>query len=85
MPYPIKLMATENGRMLVAHAQKLLDGAGDPGAGFWHTDSVSVHIRRPMLQSEMSELPEGWLACAAVDRGGREDRMTKMPPWSGHR
>lgn len=81
-PYPIKLLTPTNGRLLVAKASAVMEGVGDEPAGFWHTDSVSVHIRRPMLQSEMFELPEGWLACPAVDRGGREDRMTKAPPWS---
>ncbi len=81
-PYPIKLLTRENGRILVAKASELLDGVGDEPAGFWHTDSVSVHIRRPMLQSEMCELPDGWLACPAVHLGGRENEMTKAPPWS---
>lgn len=81
-PYPIKLLTPENGRILVAKCSDLLAGVGDGPAGFWHTDSVSVHIRRPMLQSEMYELPDGWLSCPATHRGGREDQMTKAPPWS---
>lgn len=79
--FPIQSLTREKGELLVAKCLELLDGVGDAPAGFWHTDSVSVHIRRPMLQSEMFELPDGWLSCPAVDRGGREDQMTKEPPW----
>lgn len=79
--YPIASLLPNLGRLLVDKNRELLDGVGDAPAGFWHTDSVSVHFRQPMLQSEMMELPEGWLACAAVDRGGREDQMTKTPPF----
>ena len=81
-PFPIKLLRSETGRMAVEKCKSLLNGVGDEPAGFWHTDSVSVHIRRPMLQSEMFDLPDGWLACPAVHLGGREDQMTKAPPWS---
>lgn len=82
MPFPVASLLPNVGLLLVDKASELLDGVGDAPAGFWHTDSVSVHIRRPMVQSEMFELPDGWLACPATDRGGREDQMTKSPPWS---
>lgn len=80
--YPIKLLTPGNGRLLVEKSSELLSGVGDEPAGYWHTDSVSVHIRRPMFQGEMDGLPEGWLACPATHTGGREDQMTKLPPWS---
>lgn len=80
-PWPIITLQPHLGGLLVDKCNELLDGVGDRPAGFWHIDSVSVHFRQPMLQSEMDELPEGWLACPAVDTGGSEDRMTKLPPF----
>lgn len=69
------------GAVLVAKARELVAGVGDHAAGFWHTDSVSVHFRCPLTPDELEALDPEWLACPAVHRGGNEDRMTKDPPW----
>lgn len=83
-PYPMSIVGQKLGKVLVDKVRQMLDGVGDHAAGFWHTDSVSVHLRVPMTAAEMELLPDGWISCPAVERGGREDVMTKEPPfqWS---
>ena len=80
-PFPIATLSERLGAMLVEKVRELAAGVGDHAAGFWHTDSVSVHFRWPLLMSEMDALPEGWMASPALDTGGREDEMTKAPPF----
>lgn len=80
-PVPMTVMSTVNRRLLVAECDELLAGVGDPTERWWHTDSVSVHLRVRLTDDEVAMLPAEWLACPAVDRGGREDRMRLEPPF----
>lgn len=80
-PIPLLVLSDAHGRLLVDKCRELLDGVGDPDAGFWHKMSVAVHWRLPLTEAEMALLPDGWLACPAIDTGGCEDIMTKEAPY----
>jgi hypothetical protein len=80
-PYPMRQIGPRLGAVLVAKVHELLADAGDHDAGYWHRDSVSLHFRCPLTAGEISMLDPGWLAAPAVHTGGREDEMTKEPPW----
>lgn len=80
-PSPVGFLSAQMRQALADHVRAVAAGVGDHDAGYWHTDSVSLHFRWPLTEQEMADLPDGWLACPAVDRGGNEDRMTKECPW----
>jgi len=80
-PTPIRYITQPTRLLLKVKVQQLAEGVGDHERGFWHTDRWSLHFRWPLTDDEMAQLPDGWLACPAVDRGGREDEMTREPPW----
>lgn len=78
-PYPVGALVPGMGRLLVEAAMNLVDGVGNER--HWHTDSVSVHIRATLTEAEMAKLPPEWLACPAIDNGGRGEAMSLYPPW----
>jgi len=50
-------------------ALALLAGLGERDGEGWKRGTLVLHLRRPLTGDEQSELPLGWMAIPAVDRG----------------
>ena len=46
----------------------LIAGRGE-GDSIWTDGTVVIHLRRRLTEAERLELPPGWMAVPAVDRG----------------
>lgn len=79
--YQLPITSRPMRQVLITHTATLLDGVGDPEERYWHTDTLSVHLRVRMTAEEIGRLPDGWMDIPAEDRGGHEDRMSRTPPW----